>query len=238
MQPYRRTHYPACRRTGNFPHHDPFWSLARRRPGCYSAGPYELRSGVQQIATQRRILLAAVRAMTVWHDLFGSRPGDGATVPAPCDLRPCSRVVSASCDLTGIPACRLVGQCLKPPVAEVQAWVGIGSGQTRLCGGGRLVGLGPGRRRRLPEAGVARIMMAAGAFGAGRSEARGPLERSLVVRAQNDRAARRHPVGVWPDLRARVLTALAPRGTDLGGAKLTAGVVLVLTGRVGPFWGY
>ncbi len=38
----------------------------------------------------------------------------------------------------------LTGQCLKPPVEEALAWVGIGSGWTQWCCGGRLAGRGPG----------------------------------------------------------------------------------------------
>jgi hypothetical protein len=49
-----------------------------------------------------------------------------------------------------IPTCWPV---LIAPVAEARAWVGIGSGRTRWCGGGRLAGRRAGWGRWRPEAG-------------------------------------------------------------------------------------
>jgi hypothetical protein len=66
---------------------------------------------------------------------------------------------------------------LVAPVAEARAWVGIGSGRTRWCGGGRLAGRGPGQ----VEGGRRQVTRDSRARGPGTRtpDSRGPLARSL-----------------------------------------------------------
>ncbi len=105
---------------------------------------------------------------------------------------------------------------LVAPVAEARAWVGICSGRTRWCCGGRLAGLGPGwgegGRRLMTRDSRARSF---GTLGLGRPEILGPLARMLVARARNGRHGQ-----VVPD-QGRALapvhgvtTACEPRGSD------------------------
>jgi hypothetical protein len=82
--------------------------------------------------------------------------------------------------------CRRAGHhraCWPVLVAPVAEWVRIGSGRTRRCGGGRLAGRGPGRVEGCRRPVTVTRDSRARRTGTRTPDSRGPLARTLVVRA-------------------------------------------------------